>query len=320
MNTIPLTFNGWEIPYSVIGGTAVSSAGKLPVTIVLLNRGGKYFRSSVFHSLTEAGFSSIMSVENNTEPYDIEVLSPRFPSVKFLIPQKKLSIGEMINAGVAEASSDFVFILWNDQRINSTTNIEKIIGDVSKNSLFCAAPVLSGHKFDSLPVQMMPSLNKKQFQIQPLPCLKDLEPTIYPFDFTGIYNRAKFIEFGGFDSSIQNPFWQNADFGFRTHLWGEEIRIFHHLKIFYETEIPAENVIADVSYLRFYLKNLAPVLKSHGAILPLQRFFTFACKSRMNIFDSWLYFRSASQWISINGMKFKKDAASLVESWEPVVS
>ena len=320
MNTIPLTFNGWEIPYSVIGGTAASPAEKPPLSVVLLNRGGKYYRSSVFQALTEAGFHSILSVENNKEPYDIELLSPRFPSVKFLIPQKKLSTGEMINAGIAEASSDLVFVLWNDQRINSTTNIEKIIEDVSANPMVCAAPLLSGHKFDSLPVQMTPSLNKKQFQIQPLPCIKDLEPTVYPFDFTGIYNRAMFIESGGFDSSISNPFWQNADFGFRVHLWGDEIRIFNHFKIFYESDIPVENVITDASYLRFYLKNLAPVLKKHGAVLPLQRFFPFVYQSGMNAFDSWLYFRSASQWISVNGMKFKKDAAGRLDSWESVVS
>lgn len=320
MNTTPLTFNGWEIPYSVIGGTANDSAiEKKSLSIVLLNRGGKYYRASVFQSLEDAGFSSVMSVENTAEPYDIEILAPRFPSVKFLLPQKKLSVGEMINAGIAEASSDFVFVLWNDQRVNSSGNINTVIDGVSRDSLFCCAPVLSGGKFDPLPVQMVPSLHKKQFQIQPFPCVKEAEPTVYPFDFTGVYRRATFIELGGFDPSITTPYWQNVDLGIRAHLWGEKIVVCHQLKVSYEVENPTENVTADPSYLRFYLKNLAPVFRGRGVVLPFQRFFAFALKSGMNIFDAWLYFRNVSQWVSINSMRFVKDAASLIDSWEPVV-
>ena len=67
---------------------------------------------------------------------------------------------------------------------------------------------------ENLPVQMVPALKGSSFQVEPMPCFRDSLPTVYPFDFTGIYNRDKFIRMGGFDHAIANPYWQNLDFGF----------------------------------------------------------------------------------------------------------
>ncbi len=318
MNTIPLTFDGWEIPHSVIGGaSAESSAHEKELSVILLNRGGRYYRSDVFQNLANAGFSSILSIENSPEPYDVENLSLRFPFVKFLVPQNRLTMGEMINAAVAESSSRFVFILWNDQRLGTTT-AEKILSllNSAQDNLFCLAPVLSGDTFGLLPARMTPELAKKQFTIKPLPCTKNLEQTIYPFDFTGVYNREKFIDYGGFDSSIKNAYWQNADLGFRVNLWGGEIRIFHHFRLLYESATPVENVESDLEYLKFYLKNLAPVFKERFAVLPFSKFFSFAAKSGMSVFDSWNYFKDASKWVSVNASRFVTDAPALVNSWD----
>lgn len=323
MNTIPLTFDGWEIPYSVIQGSvcgeAESGNTENALSVVLLNRGGKYYRTSVFRDLEDSGFSSVLSVENTPEPYDVENLSPRFPAVKFLIPQRKLTVGEMINAGIAESTSRFVLVMWNDQRLSPQGLPESVLSQLASENLFCCAPFLSGDTFGSLPVQMIPQADKKKFNIQPFPCVRDNERTVYPFDFTGIYDRAKFVEYGGFDSSIRNPYWQNADFGFRVNLWGEEIRIFSHFKMVYESEVPTEDVAADISYLQFYLKNLAPVRKGAFAVLPFRRFFPFMGKSGLNVFDSWRMFRSASKWVAVNAPRFVTDAASLAASWEPSV-
>ena len=318
MNTIPLTFNGWEIPHSVIGGAQGKAQGSdIEISAVLLNRGGRHYRADALAGLAAAGFSSVLSVENSTESYDAESLSARFPSVKFLVPQNKLATGEMINAAVAELSSRLVFVLWSDQRLRAITAEKAIwLANSAKENVFCLCPLLSDDSFGQLPTKMAPALAKREFSISPLPCTRDMEKTIYPFDFTGIYNREKFIDLGGFDSSIASAYWQNVDLGFRANLWGWDVRISHHLRLNYETASPAESVVSDAGYLKFYLKNLAPAFKERYAVLPCGKFFSFAAISGLNVVDSLRWFRDAAKWVSVNASRFVMDAPALISGWD----
>ena len=321
MNTIPLTFDGWEIPRSVIGGSGgkagAGQAAQDDISVILLNRGGRYYRAEAIESLAAAGYSSILSVENSPEPYDVETLSAQFPAVKFLLPQDKLTTGEMINVAVSEVSSRLFFVLWSDMRLSAATASKALAqaADAGKD-LFCLAPLLSDDSFGQLPVKMAPVLAKREFSISPLSCTRNLERTIYPFDFAGVYDREKFIDFGGFDSSISSAYWQNADLGFRANLWGCEIRISHHLRLCYESASPAENVELDEGYLKFYLKNLAPVFKERYALLPYSKFFSFAAISGMNVVDSFKRFKDAAKWVSVNASRFVTDAPFLVSNWD----
>ena len=318
MRTIPLTFDGWEIPRSVIGGEQGKARAASPeISVILLNRGGRHYRVDALESLATAGFASVLSVENSTEPYDVENLSAMFPAVRFLVPENKLTTGEMINAAASELTSRLVFVLWSDQRLRAITAEKAVwLANSAKESLFCLVPLLSDDSFGQLPTKMAPRLDKKQFSIAPLPCTRDMERTLYPFDFTGIYNREKFIDIGGFDSSIANAYWQNADLGFRVNLWGGEVRISHHLRLVYESASPTESVESNASYLKFFLKNLAPAFKERYAVLPYGKFFSFAAISGMNALNSFKYFKDAAKWVSVNASRFVTDAPALVAGWD----
>ncbi len=320
MNTIPLIFNERKVPHTIVGGTVKKSdEDRSSFTVILLNRGGRYYRSAVFQNLENAGFNSVISIEMSSEPYDIENLSIRFPSVKFLVPLEKVTIGEMINTGIAETDSPFVFVVWNDIKVSASSISARLVARVAEENAFCTVPVLTSQKLESLPVQMVPAINRHSFQVEPMPCFKDNSPTIYPFDFTGIYNREKFIRLGGFDYTITNPYWQNLDFGFRAHLWGEKIAISTTFRLMYDGEVPSEDITADSSYIRFYLKNLAPVFRKDEAFLPISRFFSYAGKSGTNLFEAWTYFRQARKWIQLNKFRFVQDAAKITEIWEPAI-
>jgi len=320
MNTIPIIFNERKVPHTIVGGTVKKSdEDRSPFTVILLNRGGRYYRSAVFQNLENAGFTSIISIEMSSEPYDIENLSIRFPSVKFLVPLEKVTVGEMINTGIAETDSPFVFVVWNDIRVSASSISARLVARVAEDNAFCTAPVLTSQKLESLPVQMVPAINRHSFQVEPMSCFRDNSPTIYPFDFTGIYNREKFIRLGGFDYTITNPYWQNLDFGFRAHLWGEKIAISSTFRLMYDGEVPSEDITPDSSYIRFYLKNLAPVFRKDEAFLPVSRFFSYAGKSGTNLFEAWAYFRQVRKWIQLNKFRFVQDAEKITEIWEPAI-
>ena len=63
MNTIPTIFNERKVPHTIVGGKVKKSdEDRSPFTVILLNRGGRYYRSAVFQSLESAGFASVISI------------------------------------------------------------------------------------------------------------------------------------------------------------------------------------------------------------------------------------------------------------------
>jgi len=321
MSTIPTIFNERKVAHTIVGGKIKKSDEETPpMTVILLNRGGRYYRSAVFQNLETAGFTSIISIEMSNEPYDIENLSIRFPSIKFLVPLEKITIGEMINAGVAETDSPYVFVVWNDIRVSPSGVPNRLMARIREEGNLCVAPTFQNSRLESLPVQMVPAVSKKSFQVEPMPCYRDSSPTIYPFDFVGIYSRERFVKLGGFDHTILNPYWQNLDFGFRSHLWSENILVSTAFRLSYDGEIPQEDITTDSSYMKFYLKNIAPVFRSDEAYLPLSRFFSYARRCGTGIFETWNCFRMARKWVKLNRYRFARDAASVTETWEPCVS
>jgi hypothetical protein len=108
------------------------------------------------------------------------------------------------------------------------------------------------------------------------------------------------------------------DFGFRAHLWGEEISVTQHIKLSNEALIPVEDHTVDPGYRRFYLKNIAPVFRDNGAHLPWRRFPAYLASSGWDIFGAWEEFKEARCWVRENSKRWKRDARRLNDFWEDV--
>jgi hypothetical protein len=142
----------------------------------------------------------------------------------------------------------------------------------------------------------------------------------------GVYNRERFISLGGFDAALKSTYWQLMDFGFRAHLWGEEIRSTQKIRLSYNGEAPSEDSTAEESYRRFYLKNLAPRFQIDGettsgrrsgrAWIPLHRFFAYLFRSGGDPFSAWAEFSGGRRWVKENSGRFRRDARSLTDFWE----
>lgn len=320
MNTIPTIFNERKIAHTVVGGMAISGQeASEDFCVIVLNRGRKYYRPYFFEELKNAGFSSIISVELNTEMCDIESLAGKYHSVKFLFTQEKLTVGEMINTAFEETTAPYVLVIWSDVRLPHGSFTDRLLAKVKEENLLCTAPVLSNMRGEALLNQIVPSLNGTIFSTEQLACIKDKTATVYPYDFMGIYNRNKCMQLGGFDYTIQNPYWQNLDFGVRAHLWGEKIRIFTSFRIQYEGNPIAEDISVDSSYRQFYLKNLAPEITQDGAVIPFQVFLFYMRKSGLNPLNAWQHFSAARKWTELNKTRFTMSARTLAEHWEPFI-
>ncbi len=312
MNTIPITFNERKVSYTILGKT--NSDSSEPVSVVILNRGGRIFLPSLFKDLLSAGLNSIIYVDKTERSFEVENLANEFPEVKFILPFEELSIGEMINLGMSETSSSCVMVLWSDINLPTHFLNAKVLEKLDEPKTLCITPGLRDSKDNKLPVQIVPSLMNMEFSF-----VQDFIRTLYAFDFMGIYSREKFIKLGGFDYTISNPYWQNLDFAFRANLWSYNFLISNYVRMNYGNKKPFDDISADESYMKFYLKNLAPVVDGRGAYLPKRLFFSYVKKSGLNPIKAYKYFSAVRNWVNINKTNFIQAPQKLISEWEPII-
>ena len=314
MNTIPTTFNEHTIPYTLAGGrTFDSKAGGIDA--VIMSRGGWYNFSSIVKSLLSIGCSSIISIEIPNKLLDLEHMTNDYPMVKFLLPSQVITVGEGINIALSELKGELAIVLWNGQIIMEEKSMHNTIESARNTKRMCTAPVLITKSNEVLNTQMLPVLKDGHFYTETAPIIKNNTRTVYMFDFSGIYNRQKFINFGGFDYTIVNPYWQNLDFGFRTFLWGDEININTSLKLKYTSALPVEETTFDDSYTRFYLKNLKPTVKNGKAYMSSDVFFSYIKGMGLNPFNAYKYFKIGRDWVKANEERFIISPYELIANW-----
>ena len=323
MSTIRTTFNDTLPSYTVVGGAERKASTGL--SAVILNRGGRHLRFSLFEELDKIGFDYVLSMESSFSHYDLDGLSQSFPSVRFILLKEPVSPGEEINLAAAELSSPLFFVFWNDLRIlrggGAERMAERLFAGGPENrgryKRLCTVPLIQDERSESLPTLIVPMLlpeKKQKLSIKTIPSVPMEEglPSLYPFDGIGIYDRERFIRLGGFDSSINSFYWQLMDFGFRSSLWGEEIASTRLIKLSYEGTVPYEDTTQGEGWRRFFLKNLAPVFRRDYAHIPLARFPSYA-RRRGELLAAWEEYTSAREWVKTNRYRFVSDARTVAE-------
>lgn len=315
--------------YTAVGGEKRKASTGL--SAVLLSRGGRYPRRTLFQEMEKAGFDYIISMEGPQERYDVEELSGRFPQVRFILLKEPVSLGEQINLAASELNSPLFFVLWNDLRILSSGGASRMAERLllsqeeqqrseqkSQYKRLCTVPVIQNNHFETLPTLSAPALFRATVKPLIFTPTREGQPSLYPFEGVGIYDRARFLTTGGFDGTLKNPYWQLMDFGFRSCLWGEQIASTQVVRLSCDAEVSPGDSSADESYRRFYLKNLAPVFRGDSACIPLRHFPAYLFRSGESLFRAWNEFSRARRWVQINRYRFRSDARAITELWEDV--
>lgn len=319
MNTIPLTLDAYRPTYTVLGGArGAGSRDRFPVSVLLLNRGPRLYRAAMIQDLVKVGFDSIVSMEGISDSPELEGLASKHPQARFICMHEDCNLGVKINIGVRESSAPFVFVLWNDLRLATSTLSSRFFDKVVDLDAACLVPTLNDASGSIVPSLSNPAQSGKAFRVVPLPPKADGEKSLYPFDGCGIYSREKFTMLGGFDWTISNPYWQKLDFGMRTWLWGETIQYAQALRLNYDSNPPPDDTTPNVDYGRFWLKNLAPVYQGDAATLPGSRLWSYLLRSRKNPSAAFEEFKAAREWVSACSYRFKADATRLADLWDPL--
>ena len=314
MNTIPLIFNERQIKRTTLGGAVDKNGARMPVSALLLSRGGKHYRSKMLNVLVQCGFESIVTIETDPKSYNIENMAAQYPQVKFVVTLENLNVGEMINIGIEESSAEHVLVLWDDIKFSIGTLSANLASKLIELNHYCIVPRLIT-KLQGMPVVTSPSAQSSKFQVLRSSFVKDGEATLYPFDFVGLYDKEKFMTLGGFDYTIESAYWQNLDLAVRSWLWGEKTSISTAFQLIYDGSLPVEDQTANMSELRFYLKNLVPVHKYDHGVIPSSAFFRYMTHSSIGFFAAYKSFFDAKRWTEKNKYRFKTDIVSLMENW-----
>lgn len=318
MNTTPIISRRSRVSYTAVGGPRPPRVRREPgrLCILLLNRGGRFFRTRLFQDIDALGPGEVLCCEGPRVPYDLEELSRRFPAVRFLILQEETSVGEKINIGMEEASTPLVLVLWSDMRVSLPAEAADFLAKIAAEGPLCTVPLMKNDRGLTLPSIQIPVLIKDLLKLAPFAPLRKGMRSLVPFEFCGLYRRDKFLQSGGFDPVMANPYWQKIDFGLRAFLWGENILYDPDLGMTVQAEVAAEDTTADESYKLFYLKNLAVRLRENGAVLPYTRLPHYLARSDLGPVYSGKEFREVRKWVEQNRHRFITDARTLVKNWE----
>ena len=315
MNTIPLTFDEHQIERTIIGGRRNNDKDALDISIILLNSSGSHFKISLFENLVKCNFKSIISVENDSSNYNLEDISKKFPSVKFIVPLEKTNDGELINLAMSEADGEYVLVLKDKVSIPFGKILPNLASKVVTSGVYCIVPRLFDENKSAIPCAYSPRAEGSHFEIDSSTAVTDGMRTLYPFDYIAMYNREKFIKLGGYDWTISSPYWQILDLGIRSWLWGEETRLTSLLQFSYIDEAPIPDITANIDYLRYYLKNELPKLKMEQGYLKKSSFFVFKHHSSCGLFEAKRQFACAKEWVEKNKYRFKMDLQTFIENW-----
>jgi hypothetical protein len=314
MSTTASIFSKPKVPYTVLGGPPVERVRRTRpgLSVLLLSRGDRLYRQEKLEGLLEAGLEEITCVEGPAVSYELQPLSRQFPGVHFLVLQQEASPGERINLGIEEARSEFVLVFWSDQ-----DPLEEGLRAVRRDpEALCLAPQLRGSGGELLPFIQVPVLIRGRLKLVPWKPVRDGLPTLFPFDYCGLYHRERFLRTGGYDSWMGNPYWQKLDFGLRCFLWGERLICRRELELRYSCDPCSEESSADESYKLFYLKNVAVRFDGEMGVLPPARSLPYIWKSGSGLVEALREFREVQRWVRENRYRFKSDLQSLVSHWE----
>ena len=131
MNTIPTTID--KVDYTVIGGRREPELRKRPplISIVLLNRAGRVFKSDTISLLSKLNVYEIISIEGGGAGWDVESMSVRFPAVRFIRIHNQTTEGEKINIGIEEAGSRYVLVLYDDMNAAAGVLSDRLLEQVA---------------------------------------------------------------------------------------------------------------------------------------------------------------------------------------------
>lgn len=283
------------------------------ISLVVLNRGSRHNRYAWFERAEAAPFHEIISVEAQERAYSVEPLTRRLQHTRFALvgPDADPAVGLRVAARIGQ--TDYLLVIWSTMTI--PRGIERARAHFERSQVQAVGPALSGDRGEVIPCVHAPAANRRGLRVANHPPRSSAVPTLYLFEYVGLYRRSALLEPNGYDPQFTAPYWQRLDFGMRNVLWGNELLVEPAFRGAYTTMPEAENRTADADYARFYARNMALRFHGGGVVIPWYRPLGFALRARAPVGVVAREFSAAKVWVQQNRDRYTRVASEVVEAW-----
>ncbi|MBS1872004.1 MAG: glycosyltransferase [Acidobacteria bacterium] len=234
---------------------------------------------SVIAALAGNPANEVIVVENGSEDGSAEFVRERFPEVRLLALDRNLGFGGGSNAGFAAAKNDIVVLLNSDMRVEPDF-LQPLLDGFTDDKVFA----VSCQIFFSDPAKLREETGLTQgwwedgalrVRHRADDRITGLFPCFYGGGGSCAFDRAKFLELGGFDHILAPFYLEDTDLGYLAWKRGWKVlyqpasRVFHEHrgtigKRFTQAQVQA---VLKKNYILFCWKNVHewPRLMSHFA-------------------------------------------------------
>lgn len=304
-----------ELRYTVVGKPVTPGSGERSgVSLLVLHRTGRPLYAESLQSCVDSGADETLVVLGPQPHYEVESLSTRLPSARFILLGREASVGDRLNVGIREARSPVALALWSDMTVPALSL--RIVERVESFRAVCVVPALRNERNETMPSVIAPAFYRSYFRTIPAQPGSEGNPTLFPYADVGFFDCERFDRIGGYDPAITNPYWQRLDFGVRAHLWGERIAVLPSVRVDATRALPPEDTTPDASYARFHLKNLAIRFVRDQGRLPPRQLIPFLTRSGLGLAAGIREFRDVRAWVGAHRYRFVQDARRMTELWE----
>ncbi|MGD0436883.1 MAG: glycosyltransferase family 2 protein, partial [Bryobacteraceae bacterium] len=174
---------------------------------------------SVVEAMADNSNNEIIVVDNGSEDGSAEFLRERFPSVRVLALERNLGFGGGSNAGFRAARNDIVVLLNSDMRVQPDF-LAPLLESFNDENVFAAACQI----FFSDPAKLREETGLPQgwwengglrVRHRADAAVDRAFPCFYPGGGSAAFDRAKFLELGGFDEVFRPFYLEDTDLGYQ---------------------------------------------------------------------------------------------------------
>lgn len=185
------------------------------ISIIIPNFNGKSLLSKNLPAIVKnCPDCEIIVVDDASSDDSVNHVAKNFPKVKIIINERNLGFGKTANRGVEESNGELVALLNSDvsPRKDSVTAVSSYFND---NDVFAVGLCDLSHEKNRIIKRGRGGAKFKQGFVEhhAIPIKKG--ETFWVSGGSGVFDKEKFLELGGFDPVFAPFYWEDIDLSFR---------------------------------------------------------------------------------------------------------
>src|SRR3989344_4447861 len=161
----------------------------------------------------------IIVVDDASTDDSVDFLQKNFKRIKLIQLAKNKGFAHAVNEGVRKANGDLVLLLNSD--VSPRANfLSKALSHFNRDDLFAVGFADYSHENGKVIVRGLGGAIFDRGFVKHFTLTSESGKTLWVSGGSGVFDRKKFLELGGFDTAFAPFYWEDIDLSFRAWLSG----------------------------------------------------------------------------------------------------